>query len=208
MMIRMPQELRGAEVLLRPIRMGDAAELAAAGGGARDTFGFTGVPGDLAAAQKYVATALKQQEAGERFAFTTVWRDRVVGSTSYYDFQPWSWPAGDARQRTDTPDAVEIGYTWLGASAQRTRCNTEAKYLMLKYAFEDWQVYRVALRTDERNARSRAAIERIGGKFEGVRRAHLPASDGQIRNTAYFSILRAEWPEVCARLEVVLGTRR
>jgi len=80
---------------------------------------------------------------------------RVVGGTSYLDLQQWRWPPGSPLQRTDRPDALEIGATWLSASAQRTRCNTEAKYLMLSHAFD---VHRVALKTDERNSRSRQAI--------------------------------------------------
>lgn len=102
------------------------------------------------------------------------------------------------------PDGVEIGHTWYAASAQRTACNTETKLLMLTYAFEEWQVARVTLKTDARNARSRAAIERIGGRYEGIRRAHRLATDGTVRDTVYFSIVAAEWPQVrhdlCARL--------
>jgi hypothetical protein len=101
----------------------------------------------------------------------------------------------------------EIGATWLAASAQRTSINTEAKLLMLGHAFDVWQVHRVVFKTDARNSRSRAAIERIGGQFEGIRRAHKLASDGTIRDSAYFSILRSDWPEVNDHLTAVLVAR-
>jgi len=99
---------------------------------------------------------------------------------------------------------VEIGATWLAASAQRTRCNTEAKILMLAQAFDVWQVHRVSLKTDARNAKSRRAIERLGALFEGVRRADMPGSDGSVRDSAYYSIVRAEWPDVRKRLDATL----
>ncbi len=83
---------------------------------------------------------------------------------------------------------VEIGSTWLAVSAQRTWCNTEAKYLLLSHALDVWKVHRVALKTDERNARSRRAIERLGARFEGVRRADMPGQDGSVRSSAYYSI--------------------
>ena len=102
------------------------------------------------------------------------------------------------------PDVLEIGGTWLSASAQRTVCNTEAKYLMLKHAFERWSVHRVSLRTDERNRRSRRAIERIGARFEGIRRADMPGADGTVRNSALYSIVAAEWPDVRKLLENLL----
>ena len=100
---------------------------------------------------------------------------------------------------------MEIGATWLAASAQRTRCNTEAKYLLLSHAFDVWRVHRVTLKTDARNAQSRRGIERIGAVFEGVRRAHMPAQDGSIRDSAYYSIVRAEWPAVRKALEAALA---
>ena len=85
---------------------------------------------------------------------------------------------GNPRQRRDLPDAVEIGATWLAASARRTAVNTEAKLLLLRHAFEVWDVHRVRFKTDVRNARSRASIERLGAVFEGVLRADRPGADG------------------------------
>ena len=104
------------------------------------------------------------------------------------------------RQGRSTPDACEIGYTWLAPSALRTAANTEAKLLMLTNAFEGWQVLRVCFHTDVRNLRSRAALERIGGKFEGILRSHRMAADFIARDSARFSILASEWPEVKQRL--------
>jgi len=105
------------------------------------------------------------------------------------------------------PDACEIGYTWLNRSAIRTGANTEAKLLMLTYAFEGWGVLRVCFHTDARNQRSRAALERIGGKFEGVLRAHRMAADFIPRDSVRYSIVAAEWPDVKQRLSQLLDHR-
>src|SRR3954471_16586389 len=156
--------LSGAEVVLRPLVRGDAAALAAAAAESRENYDMSPVPDGLAEAEAYIAYALEQKTAGARYALAVEWQGRGVGTTSYYDFQPWRWPKGSALQRRDAPDAVEIGYTWYAASAQRTRCNTDAKLLLLQNAFETWRVHRVSLRTDERNERSRRAIERLGCK--------------------------------------------
>ena len=99
------------------------------------------------------------------------------------------------------PDGVEIGWTWLASSVQRSAINTEAKLLMLRHAFETWGARVVRLKTDRRNARSRAAIERIGGRLDGVLRAHTVGRDGALRDTAYYSIIESEWPAVRASLE-------
>jgi hypothetical protein len=98
------------------------------------------------------------------------------------------------------PDGCEIGYTWLSSSAIRTASNTEAKLLMLAHAFEVWQVLRVCFQTDVRNQRSRAGLERIGGQFEGILRAHRMAADYTPRDSARYSIVTAEWPTVKQRL--------
>jgi RimJ/RimL family protein N-acetyltransferase len=191
--------LAGPTVTLRPLSIADAAALAEAAAESRQHYTYTTVPDGVAEAERYIATALGERESGRRMPFVTVWRERVAGCTSYLDLQQWRWPAGSPLQRTDRPDALEIGATWLAASAQRTRCNTEAKYLMLTHAFDVWQVHRVALKTDERNARSRQAIERLGARLDGVRRGDMAGQDG-----TYYSILRAEWPAIRAKLEASL----
>lgn len=205
MRMAMPLELRGVEVRLRPLCPDDAEALAAAAFESRAHFGFSPVPDGLMEARGYIERALHQCEAGQRMPYAIMWREKLVGTTSYSDFQPWEWPADSERQRKDRPDAVEIGYTWLAASAQRTRCNTEAKFLMLNHAFAEWDVHRVSFRTDERNARSRHAIERLGAQFEGIRRADRPGQDGTVRHSAFYSIVRSEWPMICQRLQELLA---
>ena len=100
---------------------------------------------------------------------------------------------------------MEIGWTWLASSVQRTPVNTEAKYLMLGHAFETWRVHVLRLKTDRRNERSRAAIQRIGAAFDGVVRAAQAGSDGALRDTACYSMLEAEWPAAKAALEARLA---
>ena len=190
---------------LRPLMLADAAALALAASESRGEYGYTRVPDSVEDARRYIELALSDRDAGRRMPFAIEWHDRVVGSTSYLDIQQWRWPGGSPLQRTDFPDSVEIGSTWLAASAQRTRCNTEAKYLLLSHAFDVWRVHRVCLKTDERNARSRRAIERLGAVFEGVRRSDMPAQDGAVRSSAYYSIVPAEWPLVRQRLEEALA---
>ena len=116
----------------------------------------------------------------------------------------WAWPEGHALHGRDAPDTCEIGYTWLARSAIQTAANTEAKLLMLTHAFETWQTRSVNLMTDVRNERSRAAIERIGGRFEGILRAHRLATDFTPRDSARYSIVASEWPAAKARLVQML----
>jgi len=201
----MPLTLAGKHVRLEPLTKAHAPALAAAAAsGSRDTYEFTLVPEDEATAATYIDDALKLHAAGKALPFATVdaATGRVVGSTRYLNVEFWSWPAGSRFQRgEDVPDVVEIGSTWLAPSAQRTPINTEAKLLMLTHAFERWQVHAVSFKTDERNARSRRAIERLGARFDGVRRADMPGADGTVRNSAHYSIVAAEWPAVRARLD-------
>jgi RimJ/RimL family protein N-acetyltransferase len=157
----------------------------------------------MAAMHAYVATALDDEQSGWALPFVIRERgaDRVVGTSRFLDLDYWTsppaWPPGrPSPVRDGAPNAVEIGSTWLAASVQRTAVNTEAKLLMLTHAFETWDVTRVTFKTDARNQRSRDAIARIGARFEGIRRAHSVASDGTIRDSAYFSIVASEWPAV------------
>jgi RimJ/RimL family protein N-acetyltransferase len=100
---------------------------------------------------------------------------------------------------------VEIGSTWLTPAVQRTAVNTEAKFLMLRHAFEEWGCIRVELKTDALNQQSRNAILRLGAREEGTLRRHLITHTGRVRDTVYFSILDSEWPEVKTRLLARLG---
>jgi RimJ/RimL family protein N-acetyltransferase len=200
-MLHLPDfELSGREVELRPLRTDDANALAAAAAESREHYRYNWVPDGPEEARRYVDAALSQRAQADRYPFAVCWQGRVVGTTSYAEYSPWRWPVGSALQRVDRPDAVEIGYTWLAASAQRTQCNTEAKRLLLTHAFEQWQVHRVTIYTDERNLRSRRAIERLGAKLDGIWRGHRPSIDGSVRNSAFYSWVAAEWPAVRERL--------
>jgi N-acetyltransferase len=199
-----PVVLEGRHVRLEPLELGHADALLAVARGPRETYGFTTVPADEPAMLRYIETALRDQEAGRTLPFATLARatGRAVGSTRFLNIEFWPWPPGNPNQRgEDRPDAVEIGATWLGAAAQRTAINTEAKLLMLTHAFEEWRAHRVSLMTDARNERSRDAILRLGARFDGVLRAARPAPEGEIRDTAAFSILESEWPMVRRRLQ-------
>jgi RimJ/RimL family protein N-acetyltransferase len=199
--------LEGRWVRLEPLSLDHCRGLTAAGGGNRDTYGFTWVPSDEADTRRYVESALADQAARRAVPFATLDRasGRVIGSTRFGNIEFWAWPPGNPLQRgEDLPDVVEIGWTWLAAAAQRTPINTEAKLLMLTHAFETWRVHAVKLNTDARNMRSRNAILRIGARFDGVLRTARVAADGGIRDTAAFSIVEAEWPEVRKALEARL----
>ena len=151
----------------------------------------------------YVRTALEARDAKKAMPFATTANGKVVGSSRFGNLEYWAWD-----KQKGNPDAAEIGWTWLALGVQRTKVNTAAKLLMLEFAFETWQVQRVTLKTDARNDRSRNAILRIGASFEGILRAHMPSSDGGIRNTAMYSILASEWGKVKIRLEnYLLETR-
>ncbi len=188
--------LEGEDVVLRPLRPNDVEELTAAAAQSRETFQWTWVPDGIVETQVMLDKALEQRQEGTRYPFVTLYRGAIVGWTSYFRIEYWDWPEGNPQAGRTTPDAVEIGGTWLAQSAQRTRCNTEAKLLMLRHAFEVWKVHRVHFETDERNTRSRNAIARLGAKFEGIRRADRPGRDGTVRNTARYSITAPEWPQI------------
>jgi RimJ/RimL family protein N-acetyltransferase len=134
------------------------------------------------------------------FAIVNPATGAVIGSTRFWNLERWPWPAGHPSHGRSAPDACEIGYTWLTKSAIRTSVNTEAKLLMLTHAFEEWEVLRVCFHTDARNQRSRATLERIGGQFEGILRAHRMAADYIPRDSVRYSILSSEWPAVKQRL--------
>ena len=138
----------------------------------------------------YVELALKEQAEGLSLPFAQMERatGRVIGSTRYMNIER-------------THHRVEIGCTWIGQEWQRSAANTEAKYLLLRHAFETLGCMRVELKTDSLNEKSRAAILRIGAKQEGIFRNHMITSTGRIRHTVYFSIVDSEWSGVKAELE-------
>jgi RimJ/RimL family protein N-acetyltransferase len=198
--------LRGGFVHLLPLATDHVDDLLAAATGDRSTFDLTPVPWDRDSMAAYVAKALAKRDAGEQYPFATFSVDlqRIVGSTRFYDVDTWDWSSGRpetrAQQRSGRPDVASIGFTWLDPLAQRTPINTEAKLMMLAHAFDQWGVRRVRIQTDVRNARSRAAIERLGCSFDGVLRADMPGADGTVRDSAVFSMLADEWPAHRERL--------
>ena len=141
-----------------------------------------------------VETALAEQNRGTSLPFAILERrsSRVVGSTRYMNIEA-------------THHRLEIGWTWLAPAWQRTAINTEAKYLLLRHAFETLRCIRVELKTDSLNERSRRAIQRIGGQEEGTFRNHMITASGRIRHSVYYSIVEAEWPGVRACLEQKLA---
>jgi RimJ/RimL family protein N-acetyltransferase len=201
-----PEVLSGTHVHLEPLDLRHVDGLVAAAAVDRSLYQWSPVPQGKAEVIRYVETALAGRDAGNAVPFATVRLDdgAIIGSTRFFDLEFWAWPLGHARHGRVVPDACEIGYTWLTRAAIRTAANSEAKLLMLTHAFESWEVLRVCLHTDARNARSRAAIERIGGKFEGILRAHRMAADFIARDSARFSIVVAEWPEAKQRLRQLL----
>jgi len=194
--------LSGTHIRLEPLALSHADALTAASAGDPALYQWSAVPIGREAVQRYIETALAWREAGTAVPFATVRvaDGAVLGSTRFFDIERWAWPAGHSRHGREHPDVCEIGYTWLTASAIRTAANTEAKVLMLTHAFEVWGVLRVCLHTDARNRRSQAAIERIGGKFEGVLRAHRMAVDFTPRDSWRYSIVAAGWPGAKQRL--------
>jgi N-acetyltransferase len=186
--------LEGSLVRLEPLHPGHVPGLMLAAEEDRAAYDWTGVP-RAAETADYVTTALGR-EGLTPFAQIRLSDGAPVGCTAYWD--PRAWP-----DREDLA-AVNIGWTWLAASAQRTGINAEAKLLLLTHAFEELGAVRVDLTTDARNQRSRQAIGRLGARFEGVlrnwSRSHAPGEEGMLRDTAMFSITAAEWPEVKAAL--------
>ena len=196
--------LTGRHVQLEQLRIEFAEELTAAGNEERSSYGWTPVPPTVDGMQRYIAGLLDDQEARTVVPFVQrrISDGALVGCTRYLRLE-W-WGGGDL------PAEVEIGGTWLAASAQRTAINTEAKYLLLRNAFDDWDVHRVAICTDSRNTQSRTAILRIGAAFEGILRSHrgsyAPSEENIVaRDSAMYSVVRADWPEVKRLLEARLA---
>lgn len=199
--------LIGRLVRLEALREAHVDGLLAAATEDRATFGYTSVPrtrGDLVA---QVRELLDARDSGEAvpFAQVRVVDGTPVGMTRFLSLR--------TRGAADAPYAVEIGGTWLAASAQRTGINVEAKTLLLAHAFDAWNAGRVDFKTDARNERSRRAIAALGATFEGVLRnwqpSHVPGEEPRLRDSAMYSITAEEWPKVrellSARLRAVAG---
>jgi N-acetyltransferase len=188
-----PVILEGRHVRLEPLSQAHHADLAAVGL-AEDLWRWiptpVRTPEEMAG---YIATALEEQACGVALPFALMEKagGRAIGSTRYGNIDR-------------THHRVEIGWTWVAPEWQRTAVNTEAKYLLLRHAFETLGCIRVELKTDSLNERSRAAILRIGAREEGTFRNHMITGSGRIRHSVYFSILDSEWPDVKSRLQMKL----
>ena len=194
MSVQLPQivvpTLVGQNIELKPLRLEHKkALLEAAADGELWNLKVTTVPGPETI-DEYISTAMAGQEAGTVMPFIIALREtgRVVGSTRF-------WKIDRVNRK------LEIGHTWLSASVQRSGVNTEAKFLLLTYAFEVMNSVRVQFTTDELNEKSRAAILRIGAKQEGIVRHERIMPDGRKRNSVRFSIIDCDWPEVKAALQ-------
>jgi len=189
-----PVLLRGNHVELHPLSQSHAGELSSAiavGDLWKLAVSNLPAPGGM---QAYIAEALGLQSAGKALPFALIDKStgHAVGSTRFGNFEP-------AHRR------VEIGWTWLGTTWQRTAFNTEAKYLLLGHAFESLGLNRVEFKTDLVNDRSRKAILRLGALEEGVLRRHMIVRDGRVRDSVYYSIIAEEWPAVKANLRRMLS---
>jgi RimJ/RimL family protein N-acetyltransferase len=191
-----PLTLEGQHVRLEPLRLDHHARLCEVGLDEelwRWTTTLIRTPEEMRA---YIETALEEEAAGSSLPFATIEKAsaRVVGSTRYGNI--------DRVNRK-----VEIGWTWVGRNWQRTFVNTEAKYLMLRHAFETWGCLRVEFKTDSLNERSRNALARIGAQEEGTFRNHMIVHDGRLRHSVYYSIIDSEWPAVKAALEAKISRK-
>jgi N-acetyltransferase len=186
--------LEGSHVRLEPVSLDHGDQLCEIGLNEelwRWTTSVIRTPSEMRA---YVETALRWQEEGTALPFATVSKEAgcVVGSTRLANID---------RENC----GVEIGWTWIGIPWQRTIVNTEAKYLMLRHAFDTLGCIRVQFKTDSLNEKSRQALLRIGAKEEGTLRNHMITHSGRIRDSVYYSIIDSEWPEVKGALERKLG---
>jgi RimJ/RimL family protein N-acetyltransferase len=185
-----PVILEGRHVRLEPLSAEHTAGLAEIG---LDEELWKWIPTPVRTGEEmraYVQNALSEQANGSALPFALIERasGRTIGSTRYGNIER-------AHYR------VEIGWTWVARQWQRSAINTEAKYLLLRHAFDTLKCIRVELKTDSLNNRSRTAILRIGAREEGTFRNHMITASGRIRHTVYFSILDSEWPDVKSRLE-------
>jgi RimJ/RimL family protein N-acetyltransferase len=195
-------ELHGTLVRLEPLSKRHAADLAFAADEDRISYDFTWVP-QGSEIEEYLNAQFQRAEDSKLAPFAQIRQSdqRAVGCTAYWD--PRAWPG------RSEPCAVEIGWTWLAASAQRSGINIESKLLLLKHAFEQFGVARVDLKTDARNERSRRAIEGLGAHFEGVLRSWsqswAPGEEGGLRDSAMYSVISSEWPDCEDHLRKRLG---
>jgi RimJ/RimL family protein N-acetyltransferase len=193
--------LEGRLVRLEPLAVRHAGDLAEAAEEDRSSYGLTLVPRGSEVGGYLEAQFARASQGLIPFAQVRRSDGRAVGCTAYWD--PRSWPGRDDLR------AIEIGFTWLSASAQRSGINTEAKLLLMSHAFASLRVERVDFKTDARNARSRRALEALGATFEGVLRSWSPSwapgEEGRLRDSAMYSVIAPEWDAVRSRLTARLA---
>jgi RimJ/RimL family protein N-acetyltransferase len=200
-----PGLLQGNVVRLEPLSRAHVDGLVVAAEEDRSSYGLASVPDGQAAMEGYVLDLVAARERGDvvPYAQVRLSDDAVVGATRLLNLR--RWPAGPLF-------AAEVGGTWLAASAQRSGVNTEAKLLLMSLVFDSWGGSRVDIKTDARNEKARRAITGLGAVPEGVLRQWQPSQatgeDKMLRDTAMFSVVRAEWPAVRARLQERLGSLR
>lgn len=191
---RLAPELRGHGVVLTPCEVDDAPALAAAAAATPDdAFRWTFVDRDADA----MRATIEGFATTGRYIYTVRADGKVLGQTGYYDLDFWI-------DRPE-PTAAEVGHTWYVPEVRGTTVNPACKLLLFTHAFETWGVERIAMRTDARNAASRAAMLKLGMTFEGIRRRHMIAADGTLRDSAYFSAVAPEWPAIKRGLEARLS---
>lgn len=187
-----PVTLQGHLIRLEPLHMEHASELLYEASQERSIWTYMPIkpPRSLKEMEQIVATALENQREGSSLPFTIISleRNRAIGSTRYLTITPHDY-------------GLEIGWTWLTPSVQRTGVNTECKYLLLRHAFEELGAIRVQFKTHHNNVKSQQAIERLGAVKEGVLRNHMIMPDGSYRHSVYYSIIASEWPSIKAKLE-------
>ena len=189
-----PVVLEGRHVRLEPLRPEHAEDLLAAS----DPSIWRWMPvkvGGREDLDRWLAEAVAAEAAGAEYAFAVIdlTSGKAVGSTRYMDI-------------SQENRGVEVGWTWYARDRQGTAVNPESKLLLLTHAFEDWGAIRLFLKTDSLNERSRAAILKLGAKYEGDLRNHRIRPDGSYRHSSYYSVLDSEWPAVKRALEERLAS--
>lgn len=185
-----PITLTGKHIRLEPMRPAHAPALLEAGRAAEIWEWMPTRPVNPATMEGWLKKAMQAESLGQEYPFVVILvpSGRLVGSTRYLDVQ-------------EDDRTVEIGWTWYAPDSWSSIVNPEAKYLLMRHAFDDWGAIRVALKTDVRNLHSQAAIKKLGAKYEGLLRNQRIRPDGSYRDTVLFSITDREWPAVKSRLE-------
>jgi N-acetyltransferase len=201
--------LTGDRVRLEVLDFNHVPALCAAAAEDRSFYTWSFVPDGEAEMVRYVTDARAQLAAGRALPFAVVRTSdgKTIGSTRFFELERWNWPPGHPRAGREFPDAGEIGYSWLAASAIRSGINRENKRLLLTHAFETWGVLRVCFHTDARNERSAGALEGIGARYEGVLHSHRLAVDFRARDSKRYSIVAADWPGVRSRFSALIRGR-